>query len=246
MINVTRGPEPDSLDSTIIRKYLQKLAAYQSLTDEEKITQSAPKCTYNYRKPDVLEAFDRDFYAKCYLTEQSYIHSDSMEVDHFKPKSAFPELTYSWENLYPADRDANSAKPRIYPADGYLDPCSPQDDVEKDIIYLIGFGEVSFTARDTNNLKAVNTARLLQKLHNGDTPESKKKTATLVHSITKRRDEILNLIIEWQDAQKNGNREKEAGYEQKLRNFLSRRSAFTMLMRSIEAVKKYIPSDFLD
>jgi hypothetical protein len=171
-----------------------------------------------------------------------------MDIDHFKSKVLFPELTYAWENLYPADHDANMLKPRQEPSDGYLDPCSPEDDVERAIIYSIGLGDdgIDFTARDSDNKKALNTAYLLQKLHNGVSDEGKKKTATLRYLIMKRRGKILAHITDWLAAKNSNNREKEAWHEAELRKLLSRRSAFTMLMRSIETVKAHIPTDFLD
>ena len=46
------------------------------------------------------------------------------EVDHFRPKSRFPRLVYSWSNWLLACHECNHVKSNTWPVDGYLDPCS--------------------------------------------------------------------------------------------------------------------------
>ena len=171
-----------------------------------------------------------------------------MDVEHFFPKNEYPELRYEWTNLYPADHDANMMKPNKVREGGYLDPCNPNDDVENDIFYWLDFEnqKCHFKATDPQNIKAVNTAFLLDKLHNGDKLASIQKTADLRFALFKRRDMIAKTIIAWKDAKLNNNKNEEIRQELKLRAYLSRESSFTMLMRSISTVKKYIPKDFLD
>lgn len=246
MINVIRGEIPKSLQSPQIQEYINQVIEYQSLSVEEQHKTPPPKCTIDYRSEDLFEAFDRDFFAKCYLTEKRYENSWAMDVEHFKAKAfaQHPELKYEWTNLYPADHDANMLKPRKDPEGGYLDPCAQEDDVEKEILYTALFGgETAFKAQDSNNLKAVNTAQLLDKIHNGSDEASKKKTATLRQLIAKKEHDILNTIIEWQGA--SGEQDKFDA-ETRLKKLLSRRSSFTMLMRSLKAVRRHIPPDFLD
>jgi hypothetical protein len=244
MINVQRGAASESLQNTAIQQYLRELAAYKNLSKEERKSVAKPECNASYRNADLFEAFDRDFFAKCYLTEKSYANSWAMDVEHFKAK-AFdqqPELKYEWTNLYPADHDANMAKPRKDPEGGYLDPCS--NDVEKELLYTLGLdGFTSFKAADASNIKACNTATLLDKIYNGDDFESNKKTATLRQEIFKKEKKILNTIIEWQGAK---NQQDKFESEAELKKLLSRKTSYTMLMRSISAVRRFIPQDFLD
>ena len=47
------------------------------------------------------------------------------EVDHFRPKSKFPELVYEWSNWVFACRSCNAFKKDKWPSDGYVDPCAP-------------------------------------------------------------------------------------------------------------------------
>ena len=46
------------------------------------------------------------------------------EVDHFRPKSRFPESVYEWSNWILACHDCNLAKLDKWPEDGYIDPCT--------------------------------------------------------------------------------------------------------------------------
>lgn len=247
MINITRGKSPNSLDNPDIKTYLEKVAAYNNLSEDDRKTTLQPKGGISYRNSDVLEAFDRDFHSKCYLTEQKFLNSWAMDIEHFRSKAfgQFPELKYEWTNLYPCSHDANMSKPRIEPIEGYLDPCNSNDDVEKEIIYTLGFnGESNFDVLNLANKKSINTLNLLDKIHNGSDFDSKQKTATLRYYINKKSDEVKDLIMEWLNVK--GNLEDEIRASRKIKNILSRKSDFTMLLRSLSCVKKYVPNDFLD
>jgi hypothetical protein len=166
MINIKRTQTiPASLDKPEIKQYIQKLAAY--LNDPQKEQEPQKPCSY--RNADILEIFDNDFFAKCYLTEEKFTNSWIMEIDHFIPQNERPDLMYEWTNLFPISHCANRLKPKKTPKGGYLNPCDDQDNIETEIIYdLSEYGnKLSFTAKDSNNLKAVNTAKLLDRVHNG-------------------------------------------------------------------------------
>lgn len=146
MINVTRREKPTSLNNPDIRSYLDEVALFNSLSDDDRKNTSKPESNISYRNSDVLEVFDRDFYSKCYLTEQKFANSWAMDIEHFKSKAfgQFPELKYEWTNLYPCSHDANMSKPRNQPIGGYLDPCDINDNVEKEIIYSLEMNEETF------------------------------------------------------------------------------------------------------
>ncbi len=172
-----------------------------------------------------------------------------MDVEHFRAKAfdQYPDLKYEWSNLYPADHDANMFKPQKDPIGGYLDPCEESDNVEKEIKYSIAYlGEVHFEAKNNTNIKAVNTANLLEKIHNGFDYDSIQKTKNLRDLIDKRRNDILELIADWLGAEKANDIQKEFDLRKKLQKYLSRKSSFTMLMRSMSAVRQHIPDDLLD
>jgi hypothetical protein len=245
MINITRGDKPTSLDRPEIQLYLDEVIAYNQLSKEDKKKAKEPDAGA-YRRSDVLEAFDRDFYSKCYLTEQKYQSAYSMDIEHFRSKAfgQFPELKYEWTNLYPCSHDTNMSKPRIEPNGGYLDPCDPNDDVETEIVYSLEMGGMAFfDVLNYDNIKAVNTCKLLDKIHNGTDDYSKKKTAELRFLINKKEREVLELIMEYLNEKDN---EDKIRVSRKIKNILSRKSDFTMLLRSLSSVRKYVPEEFLD
>lgn len=240
MVNITRSETiPKSLQQPEIQQYLDDLADFKA-----GILKAKPKPPINYRNSDILEEFDKSFYSKCYLSEQKFANSYIMDIEHFISKSEDETLRYEWTNLFPAEHNANMAKPRKTPEGGYLNPCNSNDDVEKEIIYSVGiYGQnPKFGALNSNNLKAINTANLLDKIHNGEAgKDSEEKMKNLKLLIKRRYDEILKLIIEWLGET---NPQKKFDAENRLRLLLSRRSSFTMLMRSSDVVQKYAASLF--
>lgn len=247
MINIVRGATPESLQRPEIKEYLDKVAIYNSLSDEEKKTTKQPDAG-SYRAEDVLEALGNDFHSKCYLTEQKFANAWAMDIEHFKSKAfgQHPALKYEWSNLYPCSHDANMFKPRIDPEGGYLDPCSPNDDVEEEIVYTLYLnGKTRFNAFDDKNLKAKNTAQLLDKIHNGGKDrDAKMKTATLRLYIQKISFELIELIMDWLSVK--GNEKEEVRISVRIKELLSRESDFTMLLRSLSCVRKHIPKEFFD
>jgi hypothetical protein len=242
MINIKhRGMTPPSLMSQPIKDYLDAIEACKNDP-----TLPKPECSPAYRNADIFEAFDTYFHSKCYLSEEWFLNSWAMDVEHFIPQAERPDLKYDWSNLYPASHDANMVKPSKTPEGGYLDPC--KDDVEKEIRYAMNFGvqEIWFEASDPTNQKAVNTAQLLSKIHNGgNNANSRKKTETLKHAIWTRKIDILKTIDKWREAKMSNKIDEEFQNRKYLQALLSKKAAFTMLMRSMDAVKN-LPSDFLD
>lgn len=46
------------------------------------------------------------------------------EVDHFRPKSKFPESVYQWSNWVLTCHDCNNLKGEKWPSGGYVNPCA--------------------------------------------------------------------------------------------------------------------------
>jgi hypothetical protein len=245
MINIQRNSTiPASLQRVEIQNYLNELAEYKegNLTD-------LPKAPVSYRNNDVLKALEADFFSKCYLTEEKFGSAFAIDIDHFIPKNENPSLTYEWTNLFPAQHDANMARPRKMPKGGYLNPCEPSHDVEKSILYSVGaFGNQTRFKAINDDLKTKNTVELLNIIHNGRSvnPDSKEKAKHLKGKIKVKYDEIIRLIITWQDAKAKKDLQKEMNAETNLRLLLSRKASFTMLMRSSDVVQACIPPNFLD
>jgi len=240
MINIEREKSiPESLLREEIFTYLAKLKKYQADPEHN----PKPRLPGTYRTSDLLDAFDRCFFSKCYLTEQKFENSYAMDVDHFIPQKERPDLVYDWDNLFPLAHWANLQKPKKTPTGGWMNPCDPADDVEKALVYSLSVNaeHPEFAAKEDSALNCKNTVALLDKIHNGIDEYSVKQTADLRHAIQKKCTMIHNKIIEWQGAGSN-----KAHIEQELKALLSRKSSFTMLCRSLAAVKLYVPQDFLD
>ena len=242
MININRSPNvPMALNTVEIKEYIALSSKY--LSDSQNIDK--PNKPTSYRTSDLLDAFDRDFFSKCYLTEQAFVNSYVMDIEHFVGQTERPDLIYDWKNLFPAEHLANMNKPRRNPAGGYLNPCETSDNVETEIIYTLSTmgTEPMFEPSNLNNVKAVNTCNLLNRIHNGHDDYSIKSTASLRHAIQKKYCEILNKIVEWQVAL---NEQDKHQHKRELKSLLSRKSSFTMLCRSMPAVRKALDDSFFD
>lgn len=239
MINVTRDlASPESLRITpVIQAYIDACLEYeadQKLPKEDR-TIAKPECSSSYRTDDVLEALHQVFLGKCYLTEKVFESVSEIEIDHFIPRSERPSLKYAWSNLYASDHKANISKPKISPPGGYLNPCNPEDDVETQILYSLSMDDTPhFRALDPQNQKAINTASLLNRLHKD-----------LRKAIQDKHNAVLKMMAEWGAAQKTGDKQREFELEIALKEVLSRRSNFTMLIRSSYIVRR-LPPEFFD
>ena len=108
---VDRGPEPEGLGE-VRSRYMPGWVQYYSEGIGSKPTDSYWRC-FNI---DLVRAF-AGLCAYCEETTKG-------ELDHFRPKSRFPDLVYSWSNWVFACHECNNAKTNAWPTDGYVDPCA--------------------------------------------------------------------------------------------------------------------------
>lgn len=64
----------------------------------------------HYRHKDIKEKLFESSYQKCAFCESKPAESGNIEVEHFKPKSLYPELAFEWNNLLPVCRKCNDSK----------------------------------------------------------------------------------------------------------------------------------------
>ena len=143
-----------------------------------KRSQPAPASLNNkksYSRKDVRKQLRNDFSDKCYLCEgKTY---GSFQIDHLRPQKGFPELVYTWENLFPAHGDTcnqrrihwekrpgalrRDGEPVRWPEDGLLD-CAQTPDVRARLLQwfdnAVGDIKVFFAAADPEDAEARNTA----------------------------------------------------------------------------------------
>ena len=102
MINVRRIDQPKIL-SQKARAWTQKLLAAQT----EKDRSNAQK---KYRHRNIKDDLVRMFRSKCAYCESKITHVDYGHIDHYRPKSKFPDLTFEWSNLLLACGICNGTK----------------------------------------------------------------------------------------------------------------------------------------
>lgn len=108
---VDRGPEPNGL-SAIRHSYTRRWIDYY----KDGIGSRPNDSRWIGFRADLTTTFS-DLCAYCEAVCKG-------EVDHFRPKSRFPELVYEWSNWLIACHDCNHAKGDKWPASGYVDPCA--------------------------------------------------------------------------------------------------------------------------
>ena len=108
---VDRGPEPSGL-APVRNRYTPRWIDHYNHGVGSKPTDS------HWRRfhPDLA----RVFFGICAYCEEF----TPGEVDHFRPKSKFPHLVYSWSNWLLACHDCNRAKSDRWPEAGFVDPCA--------------------------------------------------------------------------------------------------------------------------
>lgn len=161
-------------------------------------SQSAPESLgkrTSWTGDDVRERLADDFHGKCYLCEG--VLQRGWQVDHLRPRSAFPELAYAWSNLYPACGICNQrrlqwgtrgihvdgeAKP--WPVEGMLEPAA-NDDVAGRLRQWIEFGvgvadiAAHFEPTTPTDGPAANTAEELRHLHGGQIEDARRLRALI-------------------------------------------------------------------
>ena len=108
---VDRGPEPPGL-AAIRSRCTPRWVQYYCQSVGNKPTDS-----HWLRFLDDLKCVFRGHCAYCEETTKG-------EVDHFRPKSKYPDLVYTWSNWLLACHECNHAKLDTWPAAGYVDPCA--------------------------------------------------------------------------------------------------------------------------
>lgn len=161
-------------------------------------SQSAPESLAKrilWTGDDVRERLAEDFHGKCYLCEG--VLQRGWQVDHLRPRSAFPALTYVWTNLYPACGSCNQrrlqwgarrilvdgeAKP--WPVEGMLEPAAGDDIAGRLlqwIVFGVGVGDISVHFEPTmpTDGPAANTAEELRHLHRGHLEDARRLRALI-------------------------------------------------------------------
>lgn len=111
MIKLEREAEPQVMvdNKAQWQKDLQgaiaQYGSYKAIPDKEK-----NKLTSFYRNDAVRDGLIKSSQGKCAFCECIPSEGGNIEIEHFKPKSEYPEFTFEWENFLPSCRKCNSSK----------------------------------------------------------------------------------------------------------------------------------------
>ncbi len=163
--------------------------------------------TASYKGEDVRRSLLETFFGKCYLCEGPFVH-EQFNVEHLRPKHAFPELEREWTNLFPAhgqscnNRRINwDGRKQGWPVDGMLD-CAGGENVEKRLYQALTYSDelkpqVEFRAIDPNDKPADNTARELMYIHNGSPQASHRCADRMLREIEGQYGQALACLIRY-------------------------------------------------
>ena len=185
-----------------------------------------------YRSTDVVERLWLDFFHKCYLCETP-IEKGGFEIDHRRPVGDGGAVC-AWSNLFPACGDCNGRRPKRWPVGGLLDPTV--DRVEGQLQQWLDDECYPHFIPSNATVIAKNTADELVHIH---CDSRSAKAADLRATIERQLRRVLEKVVKWMDLRARvSNSADIARIEDELRLLVSRRSPYTMLIRS--RVEMYI------
>ena len=120
---VDRGPEPDGV-AHYARQYTQGwMDYYQNRVDGLPVNEEPSDSRWREFRPVLANRTNTN----CWYCERQCqaVGGWAPTVDHFRPRSRFPELTYEWSNWIFSCRRCNvDNKKDKWPDSGYVDPCA--------------------------------------------------------------------------------------------------------------------------
>jgi hypothetical protein len=111
MIKLERATKPQVLEGSqtiwqqSLNQAIQNYGGYDQIPKQEK-----EKLISHYRHDQIKEALFASSAEKCAFCEGKPAEAGNIEVEHFRPKSIYPELTFEWENFLPSCRKCNGSK----------------------------------------------------------------------------------------------------------------------------------------
>jgi uncharacterized protein (TIGR02646 family) len=111
MIKLQRPSEPQKLmdNKAVWQKNLNAAiivyGSYKTIPEKER-----ENLIKHYKDDAIKTPLFESFHQKCAYCECNTTEGGYMEVDHFKPKSLYPESVFEWNNLLPSCRQCNGIK----------------------------------------------------------------------------------------------------------------------------------------
>lgn len=167
MIKLNRPTKPNILVQNEVswlcnlKAAITAYGSYSSIPKDEKA-----KLISHYRHEDIKKDLFSSSSQKCAFCESKPSESGNIEVEHFKPKSQYPDFTFDWYNFLPCCRKCNGNKldhdtvqqPIINPYE--IDPEAVFE--YSDIRIAPQKGDMESVAKRTIDVCGLNGARLMR------------------------------------------------------------------------------------
>ncbi len=123
---------------------------YSKIPNEKK-----EKLLVHYRHQEIKSVLFQSSLQKCAFCETKPGESGNIEVEHFAPKSIYPELAFKWENFLPACRKCNGSKDDH--DTGNFPIVNPYDENPEDIFH---YNDIKIAANDAHEEVGERTIRV--------------------------------------------------------------------------------------
>lgn len=133
MIFVKRAAKP----RVLIKNEIKWTKAIKAAKTEEQLKKAVEK----YRNTEIKQRLLVMFHDKCAFCESKITNVDYGDIEHFRPKSKFPELAVTWENLLLSCKRCNGTSQKSDhwpgPKEGgpLVNPCEENPDKFFEFVY---------------------------------------------------------------------------------------------------------------
>ena len=157
MIHVERGPKPKGFDGRASR-WAARFRDEQRLEAQLTISKFWARIRSEVRQD--AEVLYSAFNGKCAFCESLMAHVSAPHIEHYRPKSQFPDLAFDWENWLLSCGRCNDSKWAHFPeCDG--EPCliNPTTEDPAEHVEFLDFIALARTQRGQETIKLVGLNR---------------------------------------------------------------------------------------
>lgn len=146
--------EPESLKNNK-KKWTEDLL-HQLEMNKGKISKVDEQYKNQYKQDDVKEALKEMYGELCCYCEGNISLTGYEEIEHYRPKSKYPELCFEWSNLHQVCKICNVIKNNKWDED-YPILCPTDDKIENHLFY-----KNILLMCENDNKRAINTIKHLK------------------------------------------------------------------------------------
>jgi len=157
MIRVARGPALEGFEQRA-HKWEDDYRAAKDLNQELTVSVFWGRIR-SHIQDDAAQLF-QIFHGKCAFCESHMAHVSSPNVEHYRPKSRFPELAFRWDNWLLSCGRCNDKKWAHFP-DCNSEPCliDPTEDDPEAHIEFVGYVPMPRTKRGDETIRLIQLDR---------------------------------------------------------------------------------------